>query len=113
MLAWSRRSTARRSRRSIWPLGGEALQPARRAGDADPDGRLAAALRDRPSDVNRLDRRSAKIVRLRHPRRLLRAAEIINHNSTNSKILTEFSPFGYRFCDSGAMKLISKTRSFW
>ena len=64
---------ARRSRRNL-AAGAEALQPAHRAGMLTPKC-LAAALRDRPPTTTASTTRFAKIVRQRHPRRLLRAAE--------------------------------------
>ena len=74
----------RRSRRDL-ALGFEARHPAHGAGDTDPKtlGRRVArhaAFHHRPHNA------FAKIVRKRHPRRLLRAAGILNQNKSDSGI---------------------------
>src|SRR5208337_4559245 len=75
--------------------GLEARHPAHRAGDAHPEtlGRRIA----RHAAVHHCPHNAlAKIVGKRHPRRLLRAAKIMNQNSSDSGIPQRFTSLGYR-----------------
>src|SRR5208282_1173666 len=82
--------------------GLEARHPAHRAGDAHPEtlGRRIA----RHAAVHHCPHNAlAKIVGKRHPRRLLRAAKIMNQNSSDSGIPQRFTSLGYRSRVAGAL----------
>ena len=66
-------------------VGLEARHPAHRAGDAHAK-TLGRRVARQPLVDHRLDNAFAKIVRKRHSRRLLHAAEMINQKLTNSRI---------------------------
>src|SRR5208282_5576874 len=90
--------------------GLEARHPAHRAGDAHPEtlGRRIA----RHAAVHHCPHNAlAKIVGKRHPRRLLRAAKIMNQNSSDSGIPQRFTSLGYRSKGTGPSYVIRSSRA--